>query len=719
MRRWRFELIVLGLASAGAVWLNAQATPSNAGRIRGFSAAASAAEAARERELKASPSPKIAEADFDVMTAEPHHAGSPYEIKLADYVGDRFKEFGLDVSRYEYSVLLPWPGERRIDILGPDGVKLQVEEEKLRGDQWADKPGILPAYNAYSPSGDVTGEIVYVNFGVPADYETLAKLGIDVKGKIVLARYGGSWRGIKPKVAAEHGAIACIIYSDPHEDGYFQGEVFPDGPFRGPGMIQRGSVMDMPRYPGDPSTPGRPSKPGVERLPMDKIETFAPIPVEPISYRDGEEILRRLKGPVAPEAWRGALPITYHIGPGPANVHMKLVMDYGQRRLINVVGKITGAVAPDEWIVVGSHRDAWTFGASDSVSGHVSMDSVARAMGEMLKKGWRPRRTILFVSWDGEEQGLLGSTEWVEDLATELSAKVAVYVNRDAGAGGVTFGASAVHSLTPFVHELAQSVQIEGSQKTLFDTWLERSREQSPAGAGHPMLKLPAVGALGSGSDYTAFLDHVGIPSMDMGLSGRGGDGTYHSTYDNPDWFKRYIDPQFKYSVLAAQVTGVALLRLADAELLPMDYEAYGTQILEYIKDIEQQAAAASAADAKRIDFAGLKSAAEAFTKAGAALRQRGDALLAGPSTSSGQALAEVNHRLMMAERDLIEPAGLPDRPWYRHVIYAPGLYTGYGVKTIPGVREAVDAGNYARAADQAAVVIRALRRATRTLQGN
>ncbi|MBZ5556055.1 MAG: M28 family peptidase [Acidobacteriia bacterium] len=718
MKRWRLELIALGLATAGVTWLNAQHAPS-AGRIRGFAAASSAAEAARERELKAAPSPKIAEADFDVMTAEPHHAGSPYEIKLADYVGDRFKEFGLEVTRYEYSVLLPWPGERRIDILGPDPVKLQVEEEKLRGDQWADKPGILPAYNAYSPSGDVTGDIVYVNFGVPADYETLARLGIDVKGKIVLARYGGSWRGIKPKVAAEHGAIACIIYSDPHEDGYFQGDVFPNGPFRGPGMIQRGSVMDMPRYPGDPSTPGRPSKPGVERVPMDKIETFAPIPVEPISYRDGEEILRRLKGPVAPEAWRGALPITYHIGPGPANVHMKLQMDYGQRRLIDVVGKITGAVAPDEWIVIGSHRDAWTFGASDSVSGHVSMNSVARAMGEMLKKGWRPRRTILFVSWDGEEQGLLGSTEWVEDLATELSAKVAVYVNRDAGAGGTTFSSSAVHSLTPFAHELAQSISIEGTSKTLFDTWLERSRDQSPARDGHPMLKLPTVGALGSGSDYTAFLDHVGIPSMDMGLSGRGGDGTYHSTYDNPDWFKKYIDPQFKYSVLAAQVTGVALLRLADAELLPMDYESYGNQILEYIRDIEQQATTASAADAKRIDFAGMKSAAEAFTKAGAALRQRGDTLLAGSSTSSGQALAEINHRLMMAERDLIEPAGLPDRPWYRHVIYAPGLYTGYGVKTIPGVREAVDAGNDARAAEQATVVIRALRRATKTLQGN
>jgi len=708
LRTSYFAAAVICLAAAS--WPSAQPTPSPS-RIRGFSAAGSAAETARERELKALPSAKAAEADFDVMTAEPHHIGSPYEIKLADYVSDQFKQIGIEATKYEYSVLLPWPKQRRIDIVAPDQVKLEVEEEKIRGDQWADKPGILPAYNAYSPSGDVTGEIVYVNFGIPADYETLDKLGISVKGKIVLARYGGSWRGIKPKVAAEHGAIACIIYSDPHEDGYFQGEVYPDGPFRGWGMIQRGSVMDMPRYPGDPSTPDRPSKAGVERLPIDKIETLAPIPVQPMSYRDGVELLKRLKGPVAPEAWRGALPITYRIGPGPAKIHMNIQMDYGQRRLINVVGKIPGAVAPDEWIVVGSHRDAWVYGASDSVSGHVSMMAVARAMSEMMKKGWRPRRSVLFVSWDGEEPGLLGSTEFVEDLTAELKAKVAVYVNRDAGAGGLNFSSSAVHSLTPFVHELAQSIQPAGTTRTLYDGWLERSREQTAS------AKTPTVGALGSGSDYTAFLDHVGIASMDMGLNGRGGDGSYHSTYDNPTWFKKYIDPQFAFSVLAAQTTGVALLRLADAEVLPFDYESYGAQILEYIGEIEQQATKASADGAKQVDFGGLRSAAEAFAKAGADVRARGESML--NASAPAPDLAAINQRLMMAERDLIEPAGLPDRPWYRHVIYAPGLYTGYGVKTIPGVREAVDAGNYPRAAAQAAIVIRALQRATKTLQGS
>jgi N-acetylated-alpha-linked acidic dipeptidase len=716
IRRLFVVLVACGAASLASAWVSAQSAPRPADpRIRGFSEQASAAEASRERELKALPSAKAAEADFDVMTAEPHNTGSPYEIKLADYIADGFKQLGFDVTRYEYSVLLPWPKERRIDIVAPDALKLQVEEDTIPGDPWAAKPGILPAYNAYSPSGDVTGDIVYVNYGIPADYDTLKTLGVDVKGKIVLARYGASWRGIKPKVAAEHGAIACIIYSDPRDDGYFQGDVYPDGPYRGWGMIQRGSVMDMPHYPGDPSTPDRPSKPGVERLPMDKIETFAPIPVQPMSYRDGLEILKRLKGPVAPEAWRGALPVTYHVGPGPAKVHMTLQMDYGQRRLIDVVGRITGAEFPDEWVIVGSHRDAWVFGAADSVSGHVSMMSVARAMSQMMKSGWKPRRSILFVSWDGEEPGLLGSTEFVEDLANDLKAKTAVYINRDSGAGGPFFDSSAVHSLTPFVHELTQSIASDQPSKTLYDRWLERARERNPPKNGEPALAAPVVGALGSGSDYTAFLDHIGVASLDMGLSGTG-DGAYHSTYDDPMWFKKFIDPDFKYSVLAAQVTGVAVLRFADAQVLPFDYESYGKQILEYVNEIEKEASAKSAVDARQVDFAGLKSAADAFARAGSDAKQQADRLLAGGAGTP--ALFAMNQRIMMTERDLIEPAGLPDRPWFRHTIYAPGLYTGYGVKTIPGVREAIDAGNFTRAAEQAKIVISALQRATRTLSG-
>ncbi len=707
---------------SGVVWalmvLAASAQSGSGTRLRGFSAAGSGAELAREREFMALPSARTAEAYFDVLTAEPHHTGSPYEIKLADYVADRYREVGLEVTRYEYGVVIPWPGERAVEILEPTPLKLKVEEEVLPGDPFASKPGILPAYNAYSPSGDASGELVYVNYGVPADYETLDKLGISVKGRIVLARYGGSWRGIKPKVAAEHGAIGCLIYSDPRDDGYFQGDAYPDGPFRGPGMIQRGSVMDMPQYPGDPTTPGRPSKEGVERLPLDQVRTFAPIPVLPMSYRDGQELLKRLKGPVAPESWRGALPFTYHIGPGPAKVRMHLQMDYGQRRLINVLGRIPGSSLPDEWVVVGSHRDAWTFGASDSISGHASMMDIARSFGEMRKKGWSPKRTIVFASWDGEEQGLLGSTEWVEDLAAEVSARVVLYVNRDAGATKGWFNSSAVHSLTPFVHDIARTVgDPDQPSKTLYDRWLERARELSPPKEGEPPLAAPKVGALGSGSDYTAFLDHVGVSALDMGIGSDEAGGTYHSIYDHPIWFKKYVDPGFKYSVAASQVTGIAVLRVSESEMLPFDYESYGKQILEYVGEIEKEARKLSDTGASKVDFAGLRSSADALVAAGVGIKSRGDALLAASPVNS-EALTDVNRRLVRAERDLIEPSGLPDRPWFKHTIYAPGLYTGYGVKTIPGVREAVEAKNFDRAAVQAKLVIAALQRATRTLEG-
>ena len=557
---------------------------------------------------------------------------------------------------------------------------------------------------------------MYVNFGIPADYETLKKLGIDVKGKIVLARYGGSWRGIKPKVAAEHGAIGCIIYSDPHEDGYFQGDSYPHGPFRAAGMIQRGSVMDMPRYPGDPSTPNRPSKPGVDRLPMTDIKTFAPIPVQPISYRDGQKLLERLKGQIAPEAWRGSLPITYHIGPGPARVHMTLRLDYGQRRLINVVGTIAGADAADEWVIVGSHRDAWTFGASDSVSGHVSMMSAARAMGAMVKSGWKPRRTILFISWDGEEQGLLGSTEWVEDLQNELRAKTAVYVNRDAGAGGLNFSASAVHSLTPFVYDLARAIRPEHAAKNLFDAWLDRARDEPPPNGGRDAqsaagrsarIRLGLHGVPGSPGHCVARLRsqrarrrrHVSLDVRPPGMVQEVHRSAVHAQRAGRACHRRRHAASRRRGAVAVRLRGV---RPPDPGVRPRDRTASGEGLV--LRRIVT------------IDFAGLRSAASAFMKAGADVRARGEALVAGAPGRA--ALTEMNRRLMMAERDLIEPAGLPDRPWYRHVIYAPGLYTGYGVKTIPGVREAVDAGNYARAAEQARIVIRALQRATRTLAG-
>ena len=695
--------------------LTAQNAAPSSSRIHGFSGVDSAAETAVEQTFKAALSPKAASDDFDVLTAEPHHVGSPYEIELADFVADRFKNFGLDVSRYEYSVLVPWPVERRIDIVEPDSVSLPVDEEIVPGDKYASKPGILPAYNAYSPSGDVTSDVVYVNYGVPADYDVLKSLGVSVAGKIVLARYGGSWRGIKPKVAAEHGAVACLIYSDPHDDGYFQGSVYPDGPFRGWGMIQRGSVMDMPFRPGDPSTPDRPSKAGVERLPMDRIDTLAKIPVQPMAYRQAMELLKRLNGKMAPEAWRGALPITYHVGPGPLKVHLKLQMDYGQRRLINVVGRITGSQFPDEWVIVGSHRDAWVFGAADPESGQVAVINAAREMGALLKQGWRPKRTLVFASWDGEEPGLLGSTEWVEDFASELAGKAVAYINLDPGATGPFFSTSAVYSLAPFLREVAKSLDSDVAGKSLYDQWLAHVREQSPPGE-IPPATVPPVGALGSGSDYSAFLDHLGIASIDLSLNGPGDSGTYHSQYDDPDWFKKYIDPDFHISVRASQVTGITAMRLADADLLPFDYRAYGQQMLDYVTEIEQQAKSAWPNGINALGFGPLRRALQAFMKAGDDLSNEEDALLNGSPDRA--ALARLNRRAIMAERDLTEPAGLPDRPWFRHVVYAPGLYTGYAVKTLPGIREAVEGGNFNRVAEQSQVITRAVQRATRTLAG-
>ena len=667
-------------------------------------------QAARERAFKDSLTAKEASADFAILTAEPHHVGSPYQIQLADFVADRYTQFGLDVSRYEYSVLVPWPVERRVDILAPDSAALQLDEEKLPGDLYAAKSGILPAYNAYSPSGDVTGDVVYVNYGTPADYEVLEKLGVSVAGKIVLARYGGSWRGIKPREAAAHGAIGCLIYSDPRDDGYFQGAAYPDGPFRGLGMIQRGSVMDIPVRPGDPSTPTGPSTPGVARVPLEAIDTLARIPVQPLAGREGAELLKRLGGAVAPEAWRGALPVTYRVGPGPLRVRLRLQMDYGQRRLINVVGRITGAESPDEWIILGSHRDAWVFGAADPVSGQVAALNVARAFGALVRQGWRPRRTIVFASWDGEEPGLLGSTEWVEEFSSELSAKAAVYVNLDPGATGQIFSSSAVHSLGPFVQEVARSVDSDVPGKSLYDRWLDRMREDMPAGSrATPAL----VGALGSGSDYTPFLDHLGVASLDLGLHGAGDNGTYHSLYDHPGWFKRYIDPDFGISVRTSLVTGVALLRLADAPMLPFDYEAYGQQILDYLSELDRDAKIAWPNEAGALGLAELQTSVRTLMRSGAALTASGESAM-----SDGAALARLNRRLIMAERDFTQPAGLPDRPWFRHLIYAPGLYTGYAVKTLPGIREAIEAKNLNRAVEQSRAVLAAVRRVTRTLNG-
>lgn len=725
----RFWIAVLVMSAVPVV-----ARKADVAGLMGFSSASAAKEREVEQRFLGMPSAQTVRGFFDKMTARPHHVGSPYDGELADWVEAQFKAWGLETQRHEYSVLMPYPKSSLIEIVEPEPTKLQVQEDVIQGDPSARVPldpynGVLPAYNAYSPAGEVTAEVVYVNYGVPADYDKLTELGIDVTGKIVLARYGESWRGIKPKVAAEHGALACIIYSDPQQDGYFRGDIYPDGPYRGWGMVQRGSVMDMPRYPGDPLTPGKPAKPGVERLKMEDVRTLSPIPVQPISYRDGLELLKRLKGPGVPHEWQGGLPLAYHIGPGPAKVHMKLDEDYQQRPLIDIIGTLKGSVSPDEWVIVGAHRDAWTFGAADNGSSHISTMDVARAFATMARTGWRPKRSVMFISWDGEEEGLLGSTEWVEDFAQQLRAKGVIYINRD-GDGRGTFSASGVHSLRPFVYELAKAVK-DPTGKTLYDGWLEREREEArrrARGSDSPPKPVdqPSLGALGSGSDYTAFLDHVGMSALNIGISGEDNGGTYHSIYDDAAWFRKFVDPTLEYNVTTSKVAGLALLRFADADVLPFDYTSYGAEIGQYVDEIEKLARDSLKDSGSQIDFARLRAGVKALSEAGAKVNERVAALLSGFGKSSPDdsrvggteaAYHAINAKLMAAERDLADDHGLPDRPWYRHTIYAPGFYTGYGVKTLPGIREAVEAKNVSRASEQAARVAEALERAARTLQ--
>jgi N-acetylated-alpha-linked acidic dipeptidase len=639
-------------------------------------------------------------------------------------------------------VLLPWPGERRIEIVAPDRLRLQVEEEKIRGDQWADKPGILPAYNAYSPSGDVTGEIVYVNFGVPADYETLAKLGIEVKGRIVLARYGGSWRGIKPKVAAEHGAIACLIYSDPHEDGYFQGESYPEGPMRPPDGAQRGSVMDMPVYPGDPQTPGIGAVPGAKLIPLDQVQTITKIPVMPISYADATPFLKSLGGQTVPEAWRGGLPFTYRVGPSSAKAHLALKFNWDRKPLYDVVARIPGSKYPDQWIIRGNHHDAWVNGAEDPLSGTSPELEEARSLSELLKQGWKPQRTIIYCFWDGEEPALLGSTEWAETHAEELKQHAVAYFNSDGNSRGY-FRAQGSHSLENFVNDVAKEIQ---DPETKMSAWKRvRLVDISRATAeDRSELKTRAdlrIPALGSGSDYTVFIDHLGVASVNLGYGGEDeGGGQYHSVYDDFYWYTHFQDTDFSYGRVLAQTAGSMVMRMADADVLPFQFTDFADTIHLYVgqlktlaekmrKDAKErneeiaEGVYKALYDPKKImvpppiepippylNFAPLDQASDDFTIAA----QEFDKAFA---AAKGVAPAELNLDLIQSERTLIDAGGLPHRPWFQNLIYAPGLYTGYGVKTIPGVREAIEQKDWKEADAQIARVAAALEREVELLK--
>jgi len=690
------------------------------------------------------------------LAARPHHLGSAYDKDNADFIAAQFKSWGYETAIEEFQVLFPTPKTRLLELLSPEPFKAALAEPALAEDATSGQTDEqLPVYNAYSIDGDVSGELVYVNYGIPKDYEELEQRGIDVKGKIVIARYYGSWRGIKPKVAAEHGAVGCIIYSDPKDDGFFQGDVYPKGAWRNARGAQRGSVMDMPLHPGDPLTPGVGATADAKRLPIQEAATLTKIPVLPISYEDALPLLRAIGGPVAPEAWRGALPLTYHVGPGPAKARLKLEFDWKRVPTYNVIARMPGSERPDQWIVRGNHHDAWVNGADDPVSGMVAVMEEARVVGELAKTGWRPRRTILYCAWDGEEQGLLGSTEWAETHATELQEHVAVYINSDSnGRGFLHAGGS--HPLEKLVHQAARDV-VDPQKKISVAERLRALRLTRGAADEQRDARDRAdlrLGALGSGSDYTVFLDHLGIASLDVGFSGEDRGGSYHSIYDSFDHYSRFGDPDFIYGAALVQTAGRIVLRLANADTLPFDFSAsadavavYAREVIKLADDLREETerhnrlvgegridAAADPLETRlpakarppvpHLNFAPLQNAVDLLQHSARENDQARRDLEKSGKALTGDAARAIDGVVLKSERALAVPEGLPRRPWYKHAIYAPGFYTGYGVKTLPGIREAVEERKWEEAGAQMDVVSAALTRfaseidrATRLLQ--
>lgn len=671
------------------------------------------------------------------LSARPHHVGSPYGKANAEYMRDLFKSWGYDAELETYYVLFPTPKSRLLELTGANPYKAKLEEPALKEDGTSNqKSEQLPVYNCWSPDGDVTGELVFVNYGVPDDYIQLEKMGINVKGKIVIAKYGGSWRGIKPKVAQEHGAIGCIIYSDPQGDGYFQGDVYPKGPFKNEFGAQRGSVLDMPIYPGDPLTPNYGSTQEAKRIDRKDAANLLKIPVLPISYSDAKPLLQALGGPVAPEKWRGALPITYHVGPSVAKVHLKLEFNWDTKPAHNVIAKIRGAQFQDEWIIRGNHHDAWVNGANDPVSGMAALLEEARAVSELMKTGWKPKRTIIYCAWDAEEPSLMGSTEWVEDHWDELSDKAVAYINSDSNGRGF-FDADGSHTLETMVNEIAKEVLDPQTGVTVLER--RKSADATQASTIKAKKEILAkknltIGALGSGSDYSPFIQHLGIASLNLGFGGEDAGGEYHSIYDSYDHYKRFKDPKFEYGVALAKTAGRATMRLTNADVLPFDFKAfqktvstYATEVTSLIEtmrestEVENQMIAekryvlandptekfnppASKEPVPFLNFSSLQNAVANLEKSAATFS---DLYAANPKPNTN--LVNLNKLLFQSERKLLSETGLPRRPWYKHTIYAPGFYTGYGVKTLPGIREAIEQRNWKEAQEQIESVTSAL----------
>jgi N-acetylated-alpha-linked acidic dipeptidase len=731
------------LSVAGAVAADA---PGGANDLEGFSSGAAAAEMRLEQRFDADLSAAELRAWMQQMSSAPNHVGSAHDKANAEFQLAKFREWGWDASIETFSVLYPTPREVSVELIAPTHFKARLSEPPIAGDSTSTQTkDELPPYNVYGADGDVTAELIYVNQGMPDDYKELERAGLSVKGRIVLTRYGGGWRGLKPKLAYEHGAVGCLIYSDPRDDGYGAGDTYPKGGFRPPDAVQRGSVQDLTLYSGDPLTPGVGAVPGAKRLALKDARTLLKIPVLPISYADAEPLLLALGGRVAPAAWRGGLPMTYHVGPGPAQVHMKVLSDWSQKPIYDVVAKIKGSDEPDRWIIRGNHHDGWVFGAMDPLAGQVALMAEAKSIGSLMKEGWRPRRTLVYNSWDGEEPGLLGSTEWAEQHAAELKVKAVMYVNSDTNGRGF-LQAEGSHALQHFLSEVARDVKDPETGASVLTRALAHRRVSAYDSAGQVDSAARtgangdlALGALGSGSDYTPFLQHLGINSVNLGFEGESQYGVYHSAYDSFDHYRRFVDPSFEYGVALAKVAGRIMLRASQAELIPAREGDFAASVSGYDDELHKladgmrsktrelaklqddesyklttnpdypRAPPPRVADVPYLNFAELDNAVAKLEQSAMAFDKE-YARLGAANDAAGSAERErVNSTLAILEQNLTDSHGLPGREWYQHMIYAPGLHTGYGVKTLPGIREAIEERRWEEANQYIGVVSRAL----------
>jgi N-acetylated-alpha-linked acidic dipeptidase len=716
MRRWIASLTlctvpVFALNPAGLASSNSPDTP-----LRGYTAAHSTAELQWEQKFRAIPEPDRIRENMRRLSARPHHVGSPYDHDNAEWLLAQLKSYGLDAQIETFSTLFPTPKSRKLELLGPTPFTAKLQEPAVDVDPTSNqKDEQLPTYNAFSRDGDVTAPLVYVNYGAPDDYKQLESMGVSVKGAIVLARYGETWRGIKPKLAAEHGAVGCLIFSDPRDDGYSAGDVFPQGAMRPVDGVQRGSVMDMPVYPGDPQTPGVGSVEGAKLVPIDKVETITKIPVLPISYGDAKPFLMALKGGMVPESWRGGLPIPYKTGPSEIKAHLALAFNWDRKPLYDVVARIPGATLPDEWVIRGNHHDAWVNGAEDPLSGTSPELEEARALGELLKQGWHPQRTIIYCFWDGEEPALLGSTEWGETHAQELTEHAVAYFNTD-GNGRGFFSAEGSHSLESFLDSVTRVIDDPEAGMSVYDrAKLAAIHQATPEDRatlrGRADTRIPSIG---SGSDFSVFIDHLGIASLNLGFGGEDEDGQYHSIYDDFYLYSHFADTTFVYGRALAQTVGTMVVRLADADVIPYQFTDLADTLHIYVGEVKKLAETERAkiketnteladgtykalTDPKKtlvppvveavppyFNFAPLDQASDDLTSAAADFEKAFTAHAADGKTA-------VNLLLIKTERVFLDSAGLPKRPWYGNLMYAPGLYTGYGVKTLPAVREAIE----------------------------